>query len=123
MGAATKTALLAVLASGVWIHAQSDAAPKKASPHPAGATPSVHVHSTPDNVVLGVFPSDRAPVARVASGAVVRIDTLSQRGATQQEDPVTFLGKFGVKPDEVLKDVKDLWAARAAKFLSIGRKV
>ena len=115
MGAATKTALLAVLASGVWIHAQSDAAPKKASPHPAGATPSVHVHSTPDNVVLGVFPSDRAPVARVASGAVVRIDTLSQRGATQQEDPVTFLGKFGVKPDEVLKDVKDLWAARAAK--------
>ena len=43
---------------------------------------------------------------RVASGAVVRIDTLSQRGATQQEDPVAFLGKLGVKPDEILQDVR-----------------
>jgi len=33
----------------------------------------------------------------------------------QQEDPVAFLGKLGVKPAEVLQDVKDLWAARAAK--------
>ncbi len=71
----------------------------------------VHVRSTPANVVLGSFPGDRAPIARVPSGAVVRIDTLSQRGATQQEDPVTFLGKYGVKPDEILQDVKDLWAA------------
>jgi acetamidase/formamidase len=76
---------------------------------------SVHVRSTPDAVVLGVFPIDRAPVARVASGSVVRIDTLSQRGATQQEDPVTFLGRFGVRSDEILQDVKDLWAARNAK--------
>jgi len=85
--------------------------------HAAGPTvaPSVHVRSTPENVVLGVFPIDRAPVAKVASGAVVRIDTLSQRGATQQEDPVMFLGKFGVKPDEILQDVKDLWTARNAK--------
>jgi acetamidase/formamidase len=85
--------------------------------HAAGpaTTPAVHVRSTPDNVVLGVFPIDRAPVAKVASGDVVRVDTLSQRGATQQEDPVTFLGKFGVKPDEVLQDVKDLWTARNAK--------
>ena len=45
----------------------------------------------------------------------MRIDTLSQRGATQQEDPVAFLGKLGVKPDEILQDVKDLWAARAAR--------
>jgi len=79
------------------------------------ATPAVHVRSTPENVVLGVFPIDRAPVAKVASGAVVRIDTLSQRGTTQQEDPATFLGKFGVKPDEILQDVKDLWAVRNAK--------
>ena len=83
----------------------------------AGASdaPALHVRSTPENVVLGVFPIDRAPIARVASGTVVRIDTLSQRGATQQEDPVTFLGKFGVNPDEILQDVKDLWAARNAK--------
>jgi len=78
-------------------------------------TPSVHVRSTPANVVLGSFPADRPPIARVPSGAVVRVDTLSQRGATQQEDPVSFLGKYGVKPDEILQDVKDLWAARNAK--------
>jgi acetamidase/formamidase len=79
------------------------------------AAPTVYVRSTPANVVLGSFPIDRAPIARVPSGAVVRIDTLSQRGATQQEDPVAFLGNFGVKPDEILQDVKDLWAARNAK--------
>jgi len=62
-----------------------------------------------------VFPIDRAPVAKVASGTVVRIDTLSQRGATQQEDPVVFLGKYGVKPEEILSDVKNLWTARAAQ--------
>ena len=92
------------LAAAVWVSA---AGPSE--------RPSLHVRSTPENVVLGVFPVDRAPIAKVASGAVVRIDTLSQRGATQQEDPVTFLGKFGVKPDEILQDVKDLWAARNAK--------
>ena len=94
----------APVAAAVWVYAAgvSDA-------------PTLHVRSTPENVVLGVFPIDRVPIARVASGAVVRIDTLSQRGATQQEDPVTFLGKYGVKPDEVLQDVKDLWAARNAK--------
>ena len=70
------------------------------------AEPGVHVRSTPANVVLGSFPVDRAPIARVPSGAVVRIDTLSQRGATQQEDPVTFLGKYGVKPDEILQDAE-----------------
>jgi acetamidase/formamidase len=94
----------AVAVSMIALHAEGPA-----------ATPSVHVRSTPENVVLGVFPIDRAPVAKVASGAVVRIDTLSQRGATQQEDPVMFLGKFGVKPDEILQDVKDLWAARNGK--------
>ena len=80
------------------------------------ATPAVHVRSTPEPTSSSAcFPIDRAPVAKVASGAVVRIDTLSQRGATQQEDPATFLGKYGVKPDEILQDVKDLWAARNAK--------
>jgi acetamidase/formamidase len=66
-------------------------------------------------VVFGTFPIDRAPVARVASGAVVRVDTLSHRGTTQQQDPVAFFSALGVTPDEVLQDVKDVWAARAAK--------
>jgi acetamidase/formamidase len=94
----------APVVAAVWVYAAG-----------ASDAPTLHVRSTPDNVVLGVFPIDRTPIARVTSGAVVRIDTLSQRGATQQEDPVTFLGKFGVAPDDILQDVKDLWAVRNAK--------
>jgi acetamidase/formamidase len=77
------------------------------------AAPIAHVRSTPDNVVFGWFPIDRQPVLRIGSGAVVRIDTLSHRGTTQQEDPVAFLGALGVKPDEILQDVRDVWASRA----------
>jgi acetamidase/formamidase len=80
-----------------------------------GTTPAAYVRSTPETVVFGIFPIDRQPVAKVASGSVVRIDTLSQRGATQQADPVAFLGALGVKPDEILQDVKDVWASRSAR--------
>src|SRR6185436_20410746 len=57
-----------------------------------------HVKSRPENLAWGAFPKDKAPVLRVTSGQTVRIDTLSHAGATQDEDPVTYLGKFGVKP-------------------------
>ena len=76
---------------------------------------TAHVRSTPENVVWGSFPIDREPVLRVPSGTVVRIDTLSQRGATQQADPVAFFGALGVKPEEVLQDVRDFWASRAGR--------
>jgi acetamidase/formamidase len=107
-------AFVAIVASGLfgaWGDGRANAQGRPASP-PA---PTAHVRSTPANVVLGWFPIDREPVLRVASGAVVRIDTLSQRGATQQQDPVAFLGGFGVKPDEVLQDVRDFWASRAER--------
>lgn len=103
--ALTGVAGLAVLASELVV----------AQTTPDVPAPAGHVRSTPDNVVLGWFPVDRPPVLRVTSGSVVRIDTLSQRGATQQEDPVTFLGQLGVEPDEVLQDVKDFWASRAER--------
>jgi acetamidase/formamidase len=103
---------LATIATWVCVAAQSGAGPGTQT---AAARPTAHVRSTPENVVLGSFPIDRQPVARVHSGAVVRIDTLSHRGTLQQEDPVTFLGARGVKPEEILQDVKDLWAARAAR--------
>jgi len=106
--AAIAVGTAAVGRSVIRLRAQERAA--KATP-----VPTTHVRSTPANVTLGTFPIDRAPVARVPSGSVVRVDTLSQRGATQQEDPVTFLGALGVKPEEILQDVKDLWAARAAR--------
>ena len=79
----------------------------------AAPAPIAHLRSTPDNVVFGWFPIDRQPVLKVGSGAVVRVDTLSHRGTTQQEDPVAFLGALGVKPDEILQDVRDVWASRA----------
>jgi len=91
------------------------APPASTAAAPSEFTPAAYVRSTPENVVLGTFPIDRPPVLKVASGSVVRVDTLSQRGTTQQEDPVTFLGKLGVKPDEILQDVRDLWAARASR--------
>ena len=101
--------LLVMIAACVWVAAQSG----------AGVT---HVHSTPENVVFGAFPIDRKPVARVRSGEVVRIDTLSHRGTSQQEDPVTFLGARGVKPEEVLQDVRDVWV-RGRRLVAGGEVV
>jgi acetamidase/formamidase len=103
--------LFATIATCVSVVAQSGAGLRTPG---AAATPTTHVHSTPETVVFGVFPIDRKPVAKVRSGDVVRIDTLSHRGTSQQEDPVTFLGARGVKPGEILQDVRDVWAARAA---------
>jgi acetamidase/formamidase len=73
----------------------------------------LYVPSRPETVAWGAFPKDKTPVARIKSGQTVRIDTLSHAGATQDEHPVEFLGKYGVKPDEILKDVMDFWAARS----------
>lgn len=109
VGAAVAIAIAALLVPGGALDAQGRQPGQQRTPAPA-----VHLRSTPANVVFGVFPLDRAPIARIASGSVVRIDTLSHRGTTQREDPVTFLGALGVKPEEILQDVRDVWAARAA---------
>src|ERR1700682_1932361 len=103
--------LFATMATWVYVAAQSGTGLRTQG---TAATVARRVRSTPENVVFGSFPIDRQPVARVRSGEVVRIDTLSHRGTTQQEDPVTFLGARGVKPDEILQDVRNVWAARAA---------
>ena len=73
----------------------------------------VVIPSRPETIAWGAFPKDKPPVARIKSGTVVRIDTLSHAGATQDEHPAAYLGTYGVKPDEILKDVLDFWAARA----------
>lgn len=82
---------------------------------PAAAQPAAdhHLTSRPENIAWGAFPKDKTPVLRVKSGQTVRIDTLSHAGATQDENPVAYLGKYGVRQDEILKDVLDFWAARA----------
>jgi acetamidase/formamidase len=68
--------------------------------------------SRPENVTWGWIPIDARPALTVKSGETVRIDTISHHGSTQDEDPVTFLPKFGVKPEEILPDVRDFWASR-----------
>ena len=73
------------------------------------------VTSRPENVVWGEFPADRPPVLIIRSEDTVRIETMSQRGATQAENPVDFLGRFGVKPNEVLVDVVDFWETRSTR--------
>src|SRR4029453_12990721 len=71
-----------------------------------------YVPSRPENPAWAAFPKDKPPVVRVKSGQTVRIDTLSHAGATQDEHPAEYLAKYGVKPDELLKDVLDFWEAR-----------
>ena len=71
--------------------------------------PDHFVASGPDNVVWGGFPIDRPPVLTMQSGQTVRIDALSQSGATGTISPVEFFGLFGVKEDEVLQDLVAFW--------------
>jgi len=79
----------------------------------AQTTADVYVPSRPETIAWGAFPIDKPAVAIVRSGQTVRIDTLSHAGSTQEENPAVFLAKYGVKPDEILKDVMDFWAARS----------
>lgn len=80
-----------------------------------------YLPSKPENVVWGWFPIGAPPVLTVKSGETVRIDTISHQGATQNEDPLTFLGALGVKPGEILQDARDFWASRASRPRDRGR--
>jgi acetamidase/formamidase len=50
------------------------------------------------------------PALRIKSGTTVRIDTMSHQGLLTKDDPVTFFGTAGIKPEEVLQDAKDIYA-------------
>jgi acetamidase/formamidase len=50
-----------------------------------------------------------APALRIKSGTTVRVDTLSHQGLVGKDDPVTFFGTAGIKPEEVLQDAKDIY--------------
>lgn len=74
-----------------------------------------HLRSRPENIAWGWYPIDATPVLTIRSGQTVRIDTLAGQGSTQDEEPVAYLGAMGVKPDEVLQDVRDFWASRNSR--------
>src|SRR5207237_2014604 len=78
--------------------------PAAAQPAPAGNKPDVALGSTPDTVVWGYFSARVPPVLRIKSGTTVRIDTMSHQGLVTNDDPVTYFGKAGIKPEEVLQD-------------------
>ena len=71
-----------------------------------------YLTSRPENLSWGWIPMNKEPVLTITSGDTVRIDTLSHHGSTQDEDPVEFLGGFGVERDEILQDVIDFWSSR-----------
>ncbi len=70
------------------------------------------VPSRPENLSWGWYPIDKEPVVTIRSGQTVRIETLSHAGATQDENPVTYLTGLGVPREEILEDVLDFWASR-----------
>ena len=81
-----------------------------AQPAPAGNKPDVSLGSTPETVVWGYFSARVPPVLRIKSGTTVRIDTMSHQGLVANVDPVTFFGRGGIKPEEVLKDAQEIYA-------------
>jgi acetamidase/formamidase len=95
----------AVAASALFAH--SAAAQVVAADH--------HVPARPENLSWGWIPTDKAPVVKIESGATVRIDTISHHGSTQDEEPAAFLARYGVRPEEVLRDVRDFWASKPGR--------
>jgi acetamidase/formamidase len=71
--------------------------------------PDHFVSSNPDNVIWGGFPIDSPPRLTMRSGETVRIDTLSQSGATGTISPTAFFAQFGVPATEVLPDLEAFW--------------
>jgi acetamidase/formamidase len=68
-----------------------------------------YVPTTPDTARWGSLPNAGSkPVLTVPSGSVVTFDTVSHEGVLEDQgkDPVKFFGKFGVKPEQVLKDAQ-----------------
>jgi acetamidase/formamidase len=107
-----RTSLTLTCAAVGAITALALAAPALAQsiPAPAGNKPDVTLGSTPDTVVWGYLSSRVPPVLRIKSGTTVRIDTLSHQGLTTRDDPVTYFGRAGIKPEDVLQDAKDVFA-------------
>jgi acetamidase/formamidase len=81
-----------------------------------GALPwgGYYVPSTPQTIRWGSLPNAEAKaVLSVPSGSVVTFDTVSHEGVLEDQgkDPVKFFGRYGVKPEQVLKDAQAIAAS------------
>ena len=61
------------------------------------------LRATPQTVVWGAIPADRAPVLRIRSGQTVKIETVSQQ-PLNHEDPATFFPAAGIALEQVLPE-------------------
>ncbi len=71
--------------------------------------PGVTIPSTIDNVIRGHIPAYLPPIMRVKPGQLVTIDTLSHQGINTGDDPIAFFARGGIKSEEVLKDIVDIY--------------
>jgi acetamidase/formamidase len=67
------------------------------------------VPSNPDTVVWGHMPEGRAPVARIRSKQIVKIDTVSHQGLINGTDPVKFFAASGIAARDVLPDAIEIY--------------
>jgi acetamidase/formamidase len=80
-----------------------------ASVSPIAYNVDSYLRSTPETVVWGHLPDNRAPVLRVRSGQTVRIDTISHQGINNNMDPVKFFAAGGIAANDVLPDAIEVY--------------
>lgn len=81
---------------------------------------ATYVCASPATLRWGRLPTpDTTPVARVADGEAITFDTVSHEGllGDQGADPVAFFGGWGIQPDEILDDVRDLAGTALGRVL------
>ena len=60
-------------------------------------------------MIRGHIPANIPPIMRVKPGQLVTIDTLSHQGINTGDDPIAFFARGGIKSEEVLKDIVDIY--------------
>jgi acetamidase/formamidase len=79
-----------------------------------GRTRGRYIASTPDTVRWGYLPNrDSAPIATVASGSLVTVDTVSHEGILEDQgrDPVRYFAGHGIPKAKVLDDARAIAAS------------
>lgn len=72
-------------------------------------SPDATLRSRPETVSWGYIAAHLPPVLRVKSGQIVRIDTVTHQGLNTTQDPVTFFGAGGIRPEELLEDASEIY--------------
>ncbi len=84
---------------------------------------STYVTANADTLRWGRLPTpDADPVATMKSGDVITFDTVSHEGllADQGADPVAFFGEWGIRPNEILDDVRALTGTALSRVAGDG---